>query len=977
MERVEGFPLPRGRLDVQPATRRGLIGLILFLAAFQMGPACQPAPNVRPGVGSQLFTSPQTNPIALSSDGQSVYVANTTAGQITVLDANAPYAVIGVLPVGLDPVGIAVKPKAQPSDDEILLVTNHLSDSISVVNLSAAAVTQTLQDLDGNGVTTTDEPVGVAFDGPTRAFVTLDNPNQVIGIEFDGSGNATISEDRATVTAQAPRAVTVSNGRVYVAAFESGNQSEFPSCGPTDPADYDPNGHGGDGTGCLFPTTLTNVIAFATNPNIGGEVVHNPSIPDRDLFVYDAADFFDANGTPQSVSPVDVVEGLGTLLYGATAVGDTVYVTHTDARNKLDGLDALANRMFENRLAIVSCPGGSCGAPTIVDLESGGANPFGVSVPTPYGVRAADDGQVLVVSVAGSDGQPGDPGDPSTPSFTIPGLVTLDASGNVLGHVATGAIPQGVALRSDGLGAAQTAFVLNTVDSTVSVVDVSTPGAPSVLATVTAGDDPTPAGVRAGRIAFSSARASTSGTFSCESCHPNANIDQVDWTINSTLGPQDACDPGTESCPEPRSTMPIRGLRDTLPLHWVGNLADPFAGVGVGGGEDPVAPDCDISVVGETGCVRHLVDASLSGVMCDPSGGCPTGPSTQAGAFTSQERDDLSAFLVAVAFPPGPARRVDDVLSSTAATGVNDFFLDNGGIGGMLGGAAATCANPAGGCHALPLTVSTNSSVVGGFDAPSIRGLWDRHITFSNGFTSSYGNLSAAGFDPAPGGMSELGSLSATFPNLFTLAYGVPVTGIWAFINEMSVGLPGATGRQVDLTPGNRFDADTTAALNALIAVADEGRVTLTATGLLLDLRYDPDTDQWIPPTGASMTTDALRDHAVNNAQTNVVTAHLPQGMSIGGADRQPLLWATTRPDLNGGSPTMTLNARYVHPAATVLVDGVSCATCSISTTFVSVDVTISPLPANGLHVVQLLNPTSYASNEFPFCVGGGCNPGF
>lgn len=957
--------------------RRSLLGMTLALAAFQMGPSCNQAANPRPGIGAQLFTSPQTNPIALSADGQTLYVANTTAGEITLIDANAPYAIAGSFPVGLDPVGIAVKPKALPTDDEILLVTNHLSDTISVMNISLGAVTQTLQDLDGNGLTTTDEPVGVAFDGPTRAFVTLDHPNQVIGIEFDGSGNATLSEDRATLTAQAPRAITVSNGRVYVAAFESGNQSEFPSCGPSDPVDYDANGNGGDGTGCLFPTNLGNVIAFATNPNIGGEVVHNGSIPDRDLFVYDALDFFDANGSAQSVSPLDVVEGLGTLLYGAASVGDTVYVTHTEARNKLDGLDALGNRMFENRLAIVSCPGGSCGAPTLVDLESGGANPHGVSVPTPYGIRAADDGAVLVASVAGSDGIPADLGDPSTVDLSIPGLVTLDASGNVLGHIQTGAIPQGVALRSDGLGAAETAYVLNTVDSTVSVVDVSTPAAPALLSTVSAGDDPTPADVRAGRIAFSSARASTNGTFSCESCHPNSNIDQVDWTINSDLGPGDACNPATENCPEPRSTMPIRGLRDTLPLHWVGNLADPFVGVGVGGGEDPVAPDCDIFIDGEKGCIRHLVNASLSGVMCDQSPSCATGPSALAGALTNQERDDMAAFMAAVAFPPGPSRAADDVLSAGAAAGVDDFFLDNGGIGGMLGGAASTCANAAGGCHALPLTVATNSPVVGGFDAPSIRGLWDRHITFSNGFTSSYGNLAAAGFDPAAGGMSELGSLSATFPNLFTLAYGVPVTNIWSLINEMSVGLPGATGRQIDTTPANRFDAGTTAELDQMIAMADEGRVTLDVTGLFVDYRYDPATDLWTPNTGASIDTDAMRDLSVNSGRTNVVTARLPQGMSIGGADRQPLLWSINRPNLTAGSPTMTVFAPYTDPAATILVDGVLCAGCSITPSGSTTDITLSPLPGNGLHVVQVHNPDSFASNEFPFCVNGGCNPGF
>ncbi|HKJ25301.1 MAG TPA: hypothetical protein VKB65_10800, partial [Myxococcota bacterium] len=130
---------------MQHTARRGLIGLILGLAAFQMGPACQPPPNARPGIGSQLFTSPQANPIALSTDGQTLYVANTTAGQVTLIDANPPYDILGVFPVGLDPVGIAVKPKALPSDDEILLVTNHLSDSISVLKPAAGGVTQTIQ----------------------------------------------------------------------------------------------------------------------------------------------------------------------------------------------------------------------------------------------------------------------------------------------------------------------------------------------------------------------------------------------------------------------------------------------------------------------------------------------------------------------------------------------------------------------------------------------------------------------------------------------------------------------------------------------------------------------------------------------------------------------------------------------------------------------------------------------------------------
>ena len=66
--------------------------------------------------------------------------------------------------------------------------------------------------------------------------------------------------------------------------------------------------------------------------------------------------------------------------------------------------------------------------------------------------------------------------------------------------------------------------------------------------------------------------------------------------------------------------------------------------------------------------------------------------------------------------------------------------------------------------------------------------------------------------------MSEFGSLAATFPGLFTLAYNVPVTGIWAYINEMSVGLPGLTGRQLSLNAANELDAGIGARLTQIVA---------------------------------------------------------------------------------------------------------------------------------------------------------------
>ena len=150
-----------------------------------------------------------------------------------------------------------MRPKVNPAsvnEDELVFVTNHISDSISVISRRKMAVVQTLQGLahaDGGAtpddlVTTTDEPVGIAFQNPCRGFVTLDQPNEVIVLEAadtnhngpcdDAKPEWSISPNRIKITAQAPRALTVAGGKLYVAAFESGNQTEFPSCAPGDRA---------------------------------------------------------------------------------------------------------------------------------------------------------------------------------------------------------------------------------------------------------------------------------------------------------------------------------------------------------------------------------------------------------------------------------------------------------------------------------------------------------------------------------------------------------------------------------------------------------------------------------------------------------------------------------------------------------------------------------------------------------------------
>ena len=109
------------------------------------------------------FESPLVNPIALSTDGQTLFVANTPNNSLMVLATLPVINVMGEIPVGLDPVSLAVQPG---TGDSLVWVVNHISDSVSVVNVATQNVEAVIE--------VGDEPVNVLFNGDgTYAFVII------------------------------------------------------------------------------------------------------------------------------------------------------------------------------------------------------------------------------------------------------------------------------------------------------------------------------------------------------------------------------------------------------------------------------------------------------------------------------------------------------------------------------------------------------------------------------------------------------------------------------------------------------------------------------------------------------------------------------------------------------------------------------------------------------------------------------------
>ena len=85
------------------------------------------------------WESPHVSPLALTPDGSTVLAVNTADNRLEVFAVDGLSLVrAGSVPVGLDPVTVRAR-----TDDEAWVV-NHVSDSISIVNLDTLAVTATI-----------------------------------------------------------------------------------------------------------------------------------------------------------------------------------------------------------------------------------------------------------------------------------------------------------------------------------------------------------------------------------------------------------------------------------------------------------------------------------------------------------------------------------------------------------------------------------------------------------------------------------------------------------------------------------------------------------------------------------------------------------------------------------------------------------------------------------------------------------------
>ncbi|MFZ9880816.1 MAG: hypothetical protein ACO3QC_05385, partial [Phycisphaerales bacterium] len=148
----------------------------------------------------------------MTPDGSRLLAVNTVDQRLEVFDivATAPYLVpAGSVVVGVEPVSVRARNSSEA------WVVNHMSDSVTIVDLDTLSVKAT--------VLTGDEPCDVVFAGKLqRAFVSVSQLNRV---EVFDPANLLAAPTIVNIAGEDPRGLATDGVRVYAVIAECGNDT--------------------------------------------------------------------------------------------------------------------------------------------------------------------------------------------------------------------------------------------------------------------------------------------------------------------------------------------------------------------------------------------------------------------------------------------------------------------------------------------------------------------------------------------------------------------------------------------------------------------------------------------------------------------------------------------------------------------------------------------------------------------------------
>jgi len=774
------------RLRIAQATRAG----------------CPPLPSPPPAFTT--FESEPVRPLALSPDGTRLFAVNTPDARLEIF-AVAPSGMLtptASVPVGLEPVAVAAR-----TDGEVWVV-NHLSDSLSVVDVAATPprVVRT--------IATCDEPRDLVFAGPgqSRAFVTTARRGQRCPLDarlttpgtpralvqvFDTSGGPAGTVE---LFGDTPRALAVSpdGATVYAGVFRSGNRTttvhEGLVCDGGSFAGACLIAGGVAPGGLPFPNPIS--CDGRTQPETGLVVQHDAEratwvddvgrnwndavrldLPDLDVFSIDASASPPVERGPRWA-------GVGTVLFGMAVdpLSSALYVANTEANNLTrfegDRSDACATtsvrgHLHEARVTLLDGDGvrarhlnphlaDYAGTPSPADRARSLATP----------IALATDGTTLWVAAYGSS------------AVGVVDVAALAAGTHEPAKIAvTGGGPGGLVLRGERL------FVATRFDDGISVVDTA---AGREIAHLTL-HNPEPAAVVEGRpFLYDADRTSANGEASCAACHVFGDLDGLAWDLGDPRGDAlqnpnpfeflNGNDLTLFPMKGPMTTQSLRGLAGNGPMHWRGDRT----GGATGGDALDEAAAFDAfnpAFVGLLGRETSLGDA---------------------------EMDAFTAFALQLAYPPNPIRALDSTLTPAEARGERIYF-------DMVSDGVRTCD----GCHVLdPPNGRFGTDGDSAFDGepqlfkiPHLRNAYQKVGMFGMAEVASQrpGANGHAGPQVRGFGFLHDGSIDTLFRFLTGRVFNLSVAqveDVEAFVLGFDTGLAPIVGQQATLDAGGGATAD-------------------------------------------------------------------------------------------------------------------------------------------------------------------------
>ncbi len=634
------------------------------------------------------FESGQVRPLAMAPSGKWLFAVNTPDARLEVFRIIRNVIVpFGSVPVGLEPVSVSLR-----GENEVWVV-NHLSDSVSVVDVSAkpGRVVRTL--LVG------DEPEDVVFAGADRrrAFVTTahrgqNSPFPRADYDRPGTGRADVWVFDAaalgsslggeplevlTLFADKPRALAVSpdGSRVYAAAFHSGNRTtsigEFLICdgGPAAPECV--SGGGVAPGGFLAPTSnAAGVPAPKTSLIVkldpaSGAWRDEAGRDWRDLVRFELPDLdvFEIDALADPPVTLRAFAGVGTLLFNLAVnpVTGRIYVSNSEARNEIrfEGAGTFAaaakspgvpasvrGRLHEARISVIDASG-------VRPRHLNKHIPYGLapmpgdvaerSLATPLGMAVSADGSTLYVAAFGSN---------AIGVFDVAELEADSFVPDAKQHIPlSGGGPTGLVVDD----ARQLLYVFTRFDNAVSVVDLRN-RRETIRWKL---ENREPSSIVAGRAFLYDARlTSSNGEASCSSCHAFGDMDDLAWDLGNpdgdvtpNLNPSNELQAPLASHPMkgPMLTQTLRGLATHGPMHWRGDRS---------GAGDPEVGDALDELSGFT-----AFNVAFDGLL-----GRDQGP------LSAAEMQAFGSFALQLVLPPNPLARLDGSLRPDEAIGRQLFF---------------------------------------------------------------------------------------------------------------------------------------------------------------------------------------------------------------------------------------------------------------------------------------------------------------